>query len=175
MPAAAVDQSLHRLGIISGDVPAFRIVSCAAELHGQQAKCLGVLGHAIGIYDELSAIENLRLFAALYGVENANAISMHWLEKVGLEREIRSGVVLVGGGAEMDGMVEMVEQIFNQSARKGTPRGFGGLSDTVNGPEWAAAAGLLLWGFRDRTRTRKRPAKGLAKVAQSFRSWFATS
>ena len=47
---------------------------------------LGVLGHAIGIYDELSAIENLRLFAGLYGVKNANAISMQWLEKVGLER-----------------------------------------------------------------------------------------
>lgn len=31
---------------------------------------LGVLGHAIGIYDELSAIENLRLFGRLYEVES---------------------------------------------------------------------------------------------------------
>jgi cell division protein FtsA len=97
------------------------------------------------------------------------------LEKVGLDKEIRSGVVLVGGGAEMDGMVEMVEQVFNQQARKGTPRGFGGLADTVAGPEWAATAGLLLWGFRSRAKVRKRPVKGLAKVAQSFRQWFATS
>jgi len=95
------------------------------------------------------------------------------LEKVGLEKEIRSGVVLVGGGAEMDGMVEMVEQVFDQQARKGVPRGLGGLSDTVAGPEWAAAAGLLLWGFRDRTRIRKRPRKGLAKLADSFRALFA--
>ena len=97
------------------------------------------------------------------------------IEKVGLEKEIRSGVVVVGGGAEMDGMIEMVEQVFNQQARKGLPRGLGGLSDTVNGPEWAAAAGLLLWGFRDRARVRKRARKGLSKVAESFRSWFATS
>jgi len=95
------------------------------------------------------------------------------LEKVGLEKEIRSGVVLVGGGAEMDGMVEMVEQVFDQQARKGVPRGLGGLSDTVAGPEWAAAAGLLLWGFRDRTRIRKRPRKGLARLADSFRALFA--
>ena len=95
------------------------------------------------------------------------------LEKVGLEKEIRSGVVLVGGGAEMDGMVEMVEQIFDQQARKGVPRGLGGLSDTVAGPEWAAAAGLLLWGFRDRTRVRRRPRKGFARVMDSFRSLFA--
>jgi cell division protein FtsA len=96
------------------------------------------------------------------------------LEKVGLEKEIRSGVVLVGGGAEMDGMVEMVEQIFDQQARKGVPRGLGGLSDTVNGPEWAAAAGLLLWGHRDRARVRKAPRKGLGRVMDSFRSLFAT-
>jgi cell division protein FtsA len=97
------------------------------------------------------------------------------LEKVGLDKEIRSGVVLVGGGAEMDGMVEIVEQIFDQQARRGTPRGLGGLSDTVGGPEWAAAAGLLLWGFRDRARVRKRPAKGLSKIASSVKSWFATT
>ena len=97
------------------------------------------------------------------------------LEKVGLEKEIRSGVVLVGGGAEMDGMVEMVEQVFDQSARKGVPRGLGGLADTVAGPEWAAAAGLLLWGFKDKSRVQKRPRKGLAKVADSFKQLFAWS
>lgn len=95
------------------------------------------------------------------------------LEKVGLEKEIRSGVVVVGGGAEMDGIVEMVEQVFDQQARKGVPRGMGGLSDTVSGPEWAAACGLLLWGMRDQSRIRKRPRKGLAKVADSFKQWFA--
>jgi cell division protein FtsA len=97
------------------------------------------------------------------------------IEKVGLEKEIRSGVVLVGGGAEMDGVIEIMEQVFDQQARKGLPRGLGGLSDTVNGPEWAAAAGLLLWGFRDRARVRKRARRGLAKVAESFRSWFAAN
>jgi cell division protein FtsA len=97
------------------------------------------------------------------------------LEKVGLDKEIRSGVVLVGGGAEMEGMVDIVEQIFDQQARKGVPRGFGGLADTVAGPEWAAAAGLLLWGFRDRSRIRKRPQKGFSKIASSLKSWFATT
>ena len=94
------------------------------------------------------------------------------LEKAGLEKEIRSGVVLVGGGAEMDGIVEMTEQVFDQQARKGIPRGLGGLADTVAGPEWAAAAGLLLWGYRERGRVRRKPRRGLARVADSFRSWF---
>jgi len=94
------------------------------------------------------------------------------IEKVGLDKEIRSGVVVVGGGAEMDGMVEMVEQVFDQQARKGVPRSLRGLSDTVAGPEWAAAAGLLLWGFRDRTKVRKRPRRGFARIADSFKSLF---
>jgi len=95
------------------------------------------------------------------------------LEKVGLDKEIRSGVVVVGGGAEMEGIVEMIEQVFDQQARKGMPRGLAGLADTVHGPEWAAAAGLLLWGFRDRARVRKQPRRGLGKIAESVRSWFA--
>ena len=95
------------------------------------------------------------------------------LEKVGLDKEIRSGVVVVGGGAEMAGMIEMVEQVFDQQARKGAPQGFGGLIDTVAAPEWAAAVGLLLWGGKSRPRVRKTPRKGLARVAESFRQWFA--
>jgi cell division protein FtsA len=96
------------------------------------------------------------------------------LEKVGLEKEIRSGVVLVGGGAEMDGMTEMIEQIFDLQARKGVPRGFGGLADTVSGPEYAAATGLLLWGLRNQSKTRvRRPRRGLGKVTESVKSWFA--
>jgi cell division protein FtsA len=97
------------------------------------------------------------------------------IEKVGLEKEIRSGVVITGGGAEMDGMVEMVEQVFDQQARKGVPRGFGGLADTVAGPEWTTAAGLLLWGFRSRSREKKKPRTGFARVADSVRQWFAQS
>ena len=47
---------------------------------------IGVLGHGIGIYDELTAEENLRLFAALYGLQNANSAAAEWLERTGLER-----------------------------------------------------------------------------------------
>jgi cell division protein FtsA len=107
-------------------------------------------------------------------VELANLVYRD-LEKVGLEKELRAGVVLVGGGAEMEGMVEIVEQVFNLQARKGVPQGIGGLADTVSGPEWAAATGLLLWGLKDRVKVRRRPRKGLGKVAESFRQWFAWS
>lgn len=53
---------------------------------------LGVLGHAIGIYDELSAIENLKLFARLYDLKNGESAAAQWLERVGLER-VANGLV----------------------------------------------------------------------------------
>ncbi len=53
---------------------------------------IGVLGHGIGIYDELSAFENLRLFARLYGIENPVAIAKEWLERTGLDR-VQDGLV----------------------------------------------------------------------------------
>jgi len=53
---------------------------------------IGVLGHGIGVYEELSAFENLRLFARLYGIENPRTIAMEWLERTGLDR-VRDGLV----------------------------------------------------------------------------------
>jgi len=47
---------------------------------------IGVLGHGIGVYEELSAYENLRLFARLYGMDDPARTAMEWLEKIGLER-----------------------------------------------------------------------------------------
>lgn len=53
---------------------------------------IGVLGHGIGIYEELSAIENLRLFARLYDVPDVDRSARKWLERVGLEK-VESGLV----------------------------------------------------------------------------------
>lgn len=52
---------------------------------------VGLLGHGIGIYEELSAFENLRLFAELYGRADAPGVAMHWLERVGLAA-VRNGL-----------------------------------------------------------------------------------
>ncbi len=53
---------------------------------------IGVLGHGIGIYEELSALENLMLFGNLHGLENPRKASLEWLERTGLER-VKDGLV----------------------------------------------------------------------------------
>ncbi|MGH9632825.1 MAG: heme ABC exporter ATP-binding protein CcmA [Bryobacteraceae bacterium] len=53
---------------------------------------LGILGHGIGIYDELSAIENLRLFGRLYGLRDPEQAAREWLERTGLGK-VAGGLV----------------------------------------------------------------------------------
>jgi len=53
---------------------------------------IGVLGHGISLYDELSATENLVLFANLYGLAEPEKTAGEWLERTGLGR-VRDGLV----------------------------------------------------------------------------------
>ena len=55
-------------------------------------RSVSVLGHGIGVYEELSAFENLRLFAKLYALDDATAIANKWLERTGLDR-VRDALV----------------------------------------------------------------------------------
>jgi cell division protein FtsA len=96
------------------------------------------------------------------------------LERLGLEKEIRSGMVLTGGGAELEGIVEVAETIFEGPVRRGIPSGVGGLVDVVSRPEWATATGLLLYGHRHKSGARR--SKGLSRITSSvakvFRDFF---
>jgi len=47
---------------------------------------IGVLGHGISLYEELSAFENLTIFAKLYGLERPKQAADQWLERTGLDR-----------------------------------------------------------------------------------------
>jgi len=62
-----------------------RILGTAPRLPMTRARA-GYLGHGIGIYDELTARENLLHFARLYGVKNRDAAVSKWLERVDLKR-----------------------------------------------------------------------------------------
>jgi cell division protein FtsA len=91
------------------------------------------------------------------------------LQRLGLDKEIRSGVVLTGGGSELEGIVEVAETIFDGPVRRGVPSGVGGLVDVVSRPEWATATGLLLYGHRYKPSRRR---AGLSRVATSVSRFF---
>ncbi len=81
------------------------------------------------------------------------------LAKNGWDESLRGGVVLTGGGVQLDGLLELAEQIFSSTVRYGLPQGLGGLVDVINSPTWCTASGLLLYGYeneRNRHKTRRR-------------------
>jgi cell division protein FtsA len=79
------------------------------------------------------------------------------ISKAGYEKSLNSGIVLTGGGAILEGMPEIAEQIFDLPIRRGVPAGVGGLSDHVATPTYATAVGTVLYGHRNRP---AEPSKG---------------
>jgi heme ABC exporter ATP-binding subunit CcmA len=53
---------------------------------------MGYIGHGISVYDELSAMENLLLYAKLYALPDPKKSAIEWLERTGLER-VKNGLV----------------------------------------------------------------------------------
>jgi len=58
--------------------------------------------------------------------------------------------VLTGGGANLQGMAEIAQQIFDMPVRCGQPRRTGSLADHIANPAFATAVGLLVWASRRR-------------------------
>jgi cell division protein FtsA len=61
---------------------------------------------------------------------------------------LNEGVVMCGGGAELDGMVEVAEKVLSCPARLAVPRGIGQWPDEMATPEWTVAAGLAMYAAR---------------------------
>ncbi|HWV14081.1 MAG TPA: cell division protein FtsA [Cellvibrio sp.] len=70
------------------------------------------------------------------------------LRRSGYEDLIAAGIVLTGGTAKMEGVVELAEEIFHMPVRLGAPQGVRGLSDIVNNPIYSTAVGLLIYAMK---------------------------
>jgi cell division protein FtsA len=109
----------------------------------------------------------------------AEEILTHVQEEIrhaGFDRQLSSGVVLTGGGAMLNGIIEVAEQVFNAPVRIGVPSGYSGLGDEVAQPLYAAAMGLVLYGLRcelgvngsSRSQIRRAPVQPIKDRVKSF-------
>ena len=71
------------------------------------------------------------------------------LQRSGFEQLIASGVVLTGGAAKMEGVVELAEEVFHMPVCLAVPNGVAGLTDIVRNPIYATGVGLLMYGWRE--------------------------
>jgi len=71
------------------------------------------------------------------------------LKRSGFEEMIAAGIVLTGGGAKMEGAIDLAEEVFHMPVRIGTPQGVSGLVDVVRNPIYSTGVGLLQFGAEE--------------------------
>ena len=69
------------------------------------------------------------------------------LRRSGFEDLIASGIVLTGGAAKMEGVIDLAEEIFHMPVSLGSPRNVAGLKEIVRNPVYATGVGLLQYGL----------------------------
>ena len=108
-------------------------------------------------------------------VEEIFSLIQNQLVHSGHNDTINSGVVITGGSAELSGVTEVAEQIFNTPSRIGYPQDIRGLTEIVNKPMYATAVGLVLYGakrMKDGKKFRIRDTNIFSRVMERMKRWF---
>lgn len=70
------------------------------------------------------------------------------LRKVGREGMLPAGIVLTGGGAKQEGIIELAKSTLRLPAQIGTlTHDVSGMVDNISDPMYASSVGLMLWGL----------------------------
>jgi cell division protein FtsA len=107
-------------------------------------------------------------------VEELYSLVQAELRRSGFEERLSSGIVITGGSAQMQGMVELGEEVFHLPVRLGMPQYVGGLSEVVKNPRFSTAVGLLLLGKQQAQRSgfKTMHGAGLGGVIERMKAWF---
>lgn len=92
------------------------------------------------------------------------------IRRSGLEG-VAGGVVLTGGSARMEGLVEMGEEVFEMPVRLGHPNSVSGLGDVIRNPVYATAVGLLTLDHESYRHRASAETNGLRGAFGRMRGW----
>ena len=99
-------------------------------------------------------------------------------------KELSGNIILTGGGAMMDGIIDLAQNVFHTSSvRLGVPESLGGIEEDYRRPDFATVIGLVLANKslasgKDRSRrskahpVRKEKQKGESVLKKIFKSLF---
>ncbi len=109
-------------------------------------------------------------------IEELFGLVLAELRRSGFEDVIGSGLVLTGGSAKMEGVIDLAEEVFHMPVRLGVPQYVGGLSGVVHNPLYATGVGLVLYGSKSAhggTYARSgRSGGGMQGAVDKMKSWF---
>ncbi len=111
--------------------------------HGEKVEVRQVGG------DRIQALPR-RFLAEIIGprMEEIFRMARDEVRKTGFDGLLPAGIVVSGGGARLMGTTDAAQSVFDTSVRLGQPAGLSGLADRCQGPQFAAAVGLVKWGAR---------------------------
>lgn len=84
--------------------------------------------------------------------------------------DIPAGIVLSGGGAELPGLVDVMEDYLNTSVRTGLPENLRGLPTEFNRPQNAAVLGGVIYAVQN-TKTFYNEEKGFTGIFHKINYW----
>jgi cell division protein FtsA len=92
----------------------------------------------------------------------------------GMENHISAGLVVTGGTALLDGVIEIAESVTGLPCQPGKPQGITGLTDVVNNPMYATGVGLVMYGARKMPtkKFRIRDKNIFNSIIQRMKRWF---
>ena len=95
------------------------------------------------------------------------------LRRSGFEEMVRAGVVLTGGAAKMEGVIELAEEMLHMPVRVGMPQRTTGLVDVSTNPTYATGVGLLLMGSEKEYPPRSSLPSGRAVgLYRKLKNWY---
>ena len=94
------------------------------------------------------------------------------LRRSGYEHLVAAGIVLTGGAAKMEGVVDLAEEVFHMPVRLGTPQHVTGLSDVVSNQIHATGVGLLIYGSKQASHGSQRGVEAVGGVFDRVSKWF---
>jgi cell division protein FtsA len=72
------------------------------------------------------------------------------VERAGLEEATAAGLVLTGGGANLEGVADLAGAVLHMPVRVAYPRDVTGKTELLINPAFATSIGLLAWAIRER-------------------------
>ncbi len=90
------------------------------------------------------------------------------LQRAGLDRQIPAGFVLAGGGARLNGLIDLAEESFHLPVRIAEPKGLADLPEQVAQPEYATVVGLVIYGAKTRRNASQRAGNLVSKLKSMF-------
>ena len=90
---------------------------------------------------------------------------------------LRAGIVLTGGTSKLQGAIQLAEDVFSSDIRLGYPKPMSGAFETINSPENATGAGLLLYALKKFVSNPEQlvKQKSSASLIERTKDWFKSN